>query len=494
MTKLTRREWLAKSVTTGAGVVLSGSLPLLNPTPCMAQRGGGAQFPVTISSYNPAIAWYRQRCQRCGACYDFCSRFMTVSGHTPPNGSNGETPCIQCGQCSIACKPNAITERYDFPKVKSQIDNSEKVVIATTSPAVRVALGECFGLLQGGDFEGKMVAALRAVGFDYVLDTTFAADLTVSEETAELVRRITSGEKHDMPLFTSCCPAWVSFAEIFYPEILPNLSSSKSPILMQGAMIKTYFAKQQGIDPERIVNVAIAPCTAKKFEITRPEMNASGRFHKKEHIRDMDYVLTTRELAYMFRGTKKPFESLPEEKFDSLMGRGSGAGMIFGNTGGVTEAALREAWVLLTGKRPPDKLYKLESARGLQGVREASLDIDGRTVRIAIVHGTGYARGLIDAIKKGKAQYDFVEVMACPGGCVGGGGQPKSSGRYHLSRTILEQRINGLYKKDEAQKIRLSSDNPEIKAIYRDFLGEPLGPKSESLLHTTYAARYPRKA
>ena len=414
---------------------------------------------------------------------------MTVSGYKVPNSTDGRSACIQCGQCSIACKPSAITERYDYPKVKSQINKQDKVVIATTSPAVRVALGECFGLTQGGDFEGRMVAALRAVGFDYVLDTTFAADLTVAEETAELIRRLTSGEKHDMPLFTSCCPAWVSFAEIFYPEILPNISSAKSPILMQGAMIKTYFAKKQGIDPEQIVNVAIAPCTAKKFEIRRPEMNAAGRFHGNESIRDMDYVLTTRELAYMFYGTRKSFPSLPEEEFDSLMGRGSGAGIIFGNTGGVTEAALRAAWVQLTGKRPPDTLFNFKPARGLDGVREASLDIEGRKVRVAMVHGTGYVRGLLDSIKRGKAQYDFVEVMACPGGCVGGGGQPKSSGPYHLSRTVLQQRISNLYKKGESQKIRLSSENPEVQAVYRDFLGEPLGPQSESLLHTKYAAR-----
>lgn len=493
MTKLTRRELLARSIATGAGAVLGAGLPLGTETPCMAQgrgRGGGGQI-VAIRPDNPAVVWNRDWCRACGACYDFCSQFMTVSGHGDPQKMGGHPACIQCGQCTIACKNDAMTERYHYPKVQAHIADPKKVVVATTSPAVRVALGESFGLLQGGDFEGRMVAALRAVGFDYVLDTTFAADLTVAEETAELIQRMTSGKKEKLPLFTSCCPAWVSFAEIFYPEILPHISSAKSPIMMQGAMIKTYFAKKRGIDPERIVNVAIAPCTAKKFEIARPEMNAAGKFHGKKKMRDMDFVMTTRELAILFRAQRKSFAKLPEQEFDSLMGRGSGAGLIFGNTGGVTEAALRSAWVQLTDKKLPEKLLQFEPARGLKGVREASLDIDGRKIRVAIVHGTGSVRGLLRAIKQGKSQYDFVEVMACPGGCVGGGGQPKSSGRDHLSRTILDQRMSNLYKKDKVQKVRLSNENPEVQAAYKDFLGKPLGPRSESLLHTTYAARFP---
>jgi ferredoxin hydrogenase len=417
---------------------------------------------------------------------------MTVSGYGDKQKMGGHAACIQCGQCSIACPNYAINERYHYPTVQKHIEDPEKIVVATTSPAVRVALGESFGMMQGGDFEGRMVGALRAVGFDYVLDTTFAADLTIAEETAELLRRMTSDKKEKLPLFTSCCPAWVSFAEIFYPEILPHISSAKSPIMMQGAMIKTYFAQKRKIDPEKIVNVAIAPCTAKKFEIARPEMNAAGRFHGKKKMRDMDYVMTTRELAYLLKNKKKSFAKLPEQEFDSLMGRGSGAGLIFGNTGGVTEAALRSAWVQLTDKPMPEKLLHFEPARGLKGVREATLDIDGRKVRVAIVHGTGYARGLLRAIKQGKSQYDFVEVMACPGGCIGGGGQPKSSGREHISRTILDQRMSHLYKKDEKQKVRLSNENPEIQAAYKDFLGKPLGERAESLLHTKYAARFPQ--
>ena len=278
---------------------------------------------------------------------------------------------------------------------------------------------------SGSLVQGKMVALLRALGVDYVLDTNFAADLTIMEEASELVERITTGNK-PLPQFTSCCPAWVKFAETYYPEMLPHISSAKSPIGMQGPTIKTYFAKKMGIDPAKIVNVALTPCTAKKFEIRRDEMRDAGKYLGIDDMRDMDYVITTRELARWAKEENIDFSSLEDSNYDQLMGEASGAGVIFGNTGGVMEAAVRTAYYLITGERPPQNLYQLEAVRGYDGLREASLEIAGITVNLAIVHGTANARKMIDRVKQGGKPYHFIEVMTCPGGCIGGGGQPKN--------------------------------------------------------------------
>jgi ferredoxin hydrogenase len=285
--------------------------------------------------------------------------------------------------------------------------------------------------------------------------------MTVVEEANELVKRLDAkgASKAALPQFTSCCPAWVSFVEIFYPSLLPHLSTTKSPVMIQGAAIKTWFAKKNGIDPKSIVNVACTPCTAKKFEVLRPEMNAAGRHLKNDSIRDMDYALTCRELAQWIFESRVRFHELPDGKFDSMMGRGSGGGIIFGNTGGVMEATLRTAWLYMTGKQAPDSLLKFEPVRGLAGVREASLEIDGKPLRVAVVHGTGTVRPLLDEILKGNFKYDFIEVMACPGGCIGGGGQPKPNGNGRPDDNLRKKRIDGLYAKDEKQTIRCSADH-----------------------------------
>jgi iron-only hydrogenase group A len=445
-------------------------------------------MPVPVDPRNPAILFHGYLCQMCGHCDDVCTDQMTVSHYCKPEAVKGKAVCINCGQCTNICKRGGMTERIDFPRLRRMMEDKGRVFVASTSPAVRVALGESFGMEAGADCEGKMVEALRRIGFHYVLDTTFAADVTVVEEANELLRRLDAkgASKAALPQFTSCCPAWVSFLEIFYPSLLPHLSTTKSPVMIQGAAIKTWFAKRNGIDPKTIVNVACTPCTAKKYEVRRLEMNASGRYLKDASIRDMDCALTCRELAQWIFESRVQFRELPDGKYDSMMGRGSGGGIIFGNTGGVMEATLRAVWQYLTGKPAPATLLKLESVRGLAGVRQASLEIDGRPLRVAVVHGTGSVRPLLDEIFKGSVKYDFVEVMACPGGCIGGGGQPKPGGNGRPDDKLRKARIAGLYKKDEKQTIRCSADNPDVHAIYKEFLGKPLGPLSGELLHTSY--------
>jgi ferredoxin hydrogenase len=443
---------------------------------------------VRVDPENSSILFHDYLCQRCGHCDDVCTDQMTVSHYSKLAEEAKRPVCIQCGQCTNICKRGGMTERFEYPRIRRMLEGKGQVFIASTSPAVRVALGESFGLESGADVEGKMVEALRRLGFQHVLDTTFGADMTVVEEAKELIERLDSkkASKTALPQFTSCCPAWVSFVELFYPTLLPHLSTTKSPVMIQGAAIKTWFAKKNDIDPKTIVNVACTPCTAKKFEVQRPEMNASGRYSKNESIRDMDYALTCRELAQWMFESRIPFSELPDGKFDSMMGRGSGGGIIFGNTGGVMEATLRAVWSYMTGKPASAMLLKFEPVRGLAGIREASLEIDGKPLRVAVVHGTGTMRTLLEEILKGDIQYDFVEVMACPGGCIGGGGQPKPNGNGRPDDALRKKRIEGLYVKDEKQKIRCSTDNPDVKAIYEEFLGKPLGPLSRELFHTTY--------
>jgi iron-only hydrogenase group A len=447
-------------------------------------------FPVPVDPKNPSILFHDYLCQFCGQCDQTCTDQMTVSHYSKAAADEKKPVCTQCGQCTNACTRGGMTERFDYPRIRRMMENKGRVFIASTSPAVRVALGESFGMEPGDDVEGKMVESLRRLGFQHVLDTTFGADLTVVEEASELVKRIEAkGTTAVLPQFTSCCPAWVSFLEIFYPTVLPHLSTTKSPVMIQGAAIKTWFAKKKGIDPASIVNVACTPCTAKKFEIRRSEMNAAGRYAKNASVRDMDFALTCRELAQWIFESRIPFRELPDGQYDSLMDRGSGGGMIFGNTGGVMEATLRAVWLYMTGGPAPASLLKLESVRGLGGVREASVEINGKPLKVAVAHGTGNARLLVDEILKGNVKYDFVEVMACPGGCIGGGGQPKPNGNGRPDDRLRQKRIDGLYAKDERGTVRVSTDNPEVKAIYEQFLGKPLDALTHELLHTSYQAR-----
>ena len=464
---LSRRKFL-KTTATGCGMFICGSHFL------GCEMENERQLPIDAN--NPSITLNRSRCQNCADCISFCKNQIGVYGRTVPTG---EPPCIYCGQCTLYC-PRVITERYHYTEVAEAIADPAKIVIVSTAPAIRVALGEMYGLAEGTNVEGKIVASLRAFGVDDVLDTTFFADLTVMEEATELLHRLDNAGS-PLPMFTSCCPSWVRFAKLFYPNLLTNLSTAKSPIMMQGALIKTYFAQQKGIDPTRIVTVALTPCTSKKAEILLPNMNAAGG-----QMRDVDFVLTTREIAYLLNDANIDFLQMPDNnvQYSSLMGVGSGAGMIFGNTGGVMEATLRTAYRIDTGSNPPANFFNLAPARGFDNVREANVNIGDRSLSVAIVHGTRAARTFLDTIQSGTKQYDFIEVMACSGGCIGGGGQPVN--RSMDANSLRQQRRNGLFERGDSDEIRVSYDNPQIQSLYNDFLGYPLSAKAIELLHTNH--------
>lgn len=385
--------------------------------------------------------------------------------------------CVFCGQCIVACPVGALTERNDIPKVIEAIDNPEKHVVVQTAPAVRAALGEEFGLPMGTPVTGKMVAALKLLGFDKVFDTDTGADLTIMEEGTEFIERFTKGE--NLPIITSCSPGWVKFCEHYYPEFLPNLSSCKSPMEMFAAVIKSYYAEKNDLKKEDIFSVAIMPCTSKKFEASREEHSTSGS-------RDVDVSLTTRELARMIKEAGIDFASLPDEEFDQPFGEATGAGVIFGTTGGVMEAAIRTVYEILEGKELDN--LNVEPVRGLEGVKEATLKIAGKDVKIACAHGTANARIILEKIKAGE-HYDFIEIMACPGGCIHGGGQPIVDSATKAKVNVKELRAKALYAEDEASTLRKSHDNPYVKKLYEEYFEAPGSHKAHELLHTTYTKR-----
>ncbi len=441
---------------------------------------------VPIELDNPSIMRHEDLCIKCGQCRDVCTNYIGVHDTYRLEDTNNRAVCINCGQCANVCPVSSITEQYEYPLVKEAVHTDGKIVIFNTSPSVRIALGEEFDMPDGSFVQGKMVALLRKLGGDYVLDTNFAADLTILEEASELIARVT---KHTAPLpqFTSCCPSWVKYAEIYHPEMLDHISTSKSPIGMQGPTVKTYFAKKMGIDPEKIVNVAVTPCTAKKFEIRRDEMNAAARYLGIEDMRDMDYVITTRELAKWAREEGIDFANLSDSDFDPLMGEASGAGVIFGNTGGVMEAALRTAHQYITGHPAPADFYDLKPVRGMDAVKEAQVMIGDLKLKAVVIYGTKAAEAFIRKLQKGEADGDFIEVMTCPGGCIGGGGQPK--GTLLKGDELREKRIAGLYRRDKEMPLRNSHDNEEILQLYREFYGQPLSALAEEMLHTEYVDR-----
>ena len=419
---------------------------------------------VYIDDNNPGISRTIEKCVDCGICKNVCENKVGICYQ---NKVNGNPACISCGQCILNCPMGAIVPKYDYQKVKIEINDSNKIVVALTSPAVRVALGEIFDMEAGTNVEGKMVTALRKLGFDYVFDTTFGADLTIMEEASELVERIKNNQK--LPQYTSCCPSWVKYAEIYHPELLSNLSSCKSPISMQNTMIKNYFAKLKNIDPKNIVTVAITPCTSKKMEI------------KRDEITDGDFVLTTSELGIFIKEEGIDFNTLENSNYDTMLGRGSGAGVIFGNTGGVSEAAIRTVYYLLTGEKPQEKLLNFENVRGLNEIKEATVIINNLEINVAVVHGLPNLEKLL---KLGTDKYHFIEVMNCRGGCIGGGGQPLVP--ISKQDEICKKRIEGLYNCDIISGVRSSFENPDIIRIYNDYLDYPLSKKSKELLHTTY--------
>ena len=435
---------------------------------------------VPISKDNVCIQRDETLCIKCGACKKVCRDMQTIDGYYDYNLCE-EPNCVGCGQCIMVCPTQALHERYEIEQVKNALKDKDKIVIVSTAPAVRVAFGDFFKQQAGKDDEGALISALRALGFDYVFDVTFGADMTICEEASELMQRLQNNSH--LPQFTSCCPSWVKFVETYYPEYKDNLSTTRSPIGIQGATIKSYFAKQKGIDPESIVNVVITPCTSKKYEVRRQEMNKAGTLIGKPHIKDMDYVLTIRELVTLLKQEKINYKKLESGKCDQLLDRGSGGGIIFGTTGGVMESALRTVNKYLTGNNRDDLLC-FSQVRGLDGVKEAEVKVLDKTIKVAVVHGLKNARALLDSIKSGQSHYDFVEVMSCRGGCVGGGGQP-----FGVNDTILQKRAEGLYKKDDSSTKRVSVDNPDVIKAYADYYGKSLSPLAEELLHTTFVDR-----
>ncbi len=458
----------------------------------------------TIDRLSPAIEKDDSKCIRCQRCVRTCAEIQSVGAiavahkgadmkiSTFFERSLDEVVCTNCGQCIVHCPTGALTEKSYVERVWDAIADPDTHVVVQTAPAVRVGLGEELGLGSGTRVTGKMVSALRRLGFDSVLDTDFTADLTIMEEGTELLTRLKRALVDDdpdvaLPMATSCSPGWVKYIEHKYPEYLPNLSTCKSPQQMFGALAKTYYAKNIKVDPQNVISVSIMPCTAKKYEANRPEMKDSG-------YKDVDFVLTTRELAVMIRQAGIEFEKLNDENFDSIMGLGSGAGVIFGATGGVMEAALRTAYEIVTGREVPFDNLEITAVRGLEGVKEATIKIEdtvedwkfleGAELKCAITNGLENAHRLMESIKNGDRFYHFIEIMACPGGCLGGGGQP-----FPVDNEIRMKRMQAIYEEDRNLPIRKSHENPEIVQIYKEFLEEPLSHKSHKLLHTSYVKR-----
>jgi len=450
-------------------------------------------FELKVRGYEldrstPSIVRDQDKCILCRRCIDACSVTQSVFAlGVEGRGVNSmvvptmglplmESPCVLCGQCIHACPVGAIYENEQIDEFLAAVADPDKIVVTQIAPAIRLAIGEEVGMNTGELPMEVFVTGLRQMGFDHVLHTNFTADLTILEEGNELLNRLKEGGT--LPMFTSCSPGWINFCETFYPDLLDNLSTCKSPQQMFGSLVKTYWAEKMGIDPAKIYSVSIMPCTAKKYEASRPEMNSSG-------YRDVDLVLTTREIGRLFRMSGMDFNQLPPSDFDSWMGKYTGAAVIFGATGGVMEAALRTVYEVVTEQELKD--VNFTGVRGMEGIKEAAVDLNGTEVKVAIAHGLSNARKLMDQVRSGESPYHFIEIMACPGGCIGGGGQPLTKANKKRA-----ERIEAIYVEDEGMPIRKSHENPEVKIIYDEFLHEPLGHKSHELLHTHYHAKNKR--
>jgi NADH-quinone oxidoreductase subunit G/NADP-reducing hydrogenase subunit HndD len=458
---------------------------LANELGVRQRRYSGKKNSYNEDTSSPSIVRDPAKCILCGKCVRVCEEIQDVAaidfigrgstttvGTAFDEGLNVST-CINCGQCIVVCPTGALREQSDIKEILEALDDPNRFVVFQHAPSVSVTIGEEFGIKAGTDVDGLMVAALRQLGADRVFDTSFSADLTIMEEASELAHRIANGGA--LPMFTSCSPGWIKYVETFHPDFMPNLSTCKSPQQMLGAIIKHYFAEREGIDPKKIFSVSIMPCTAKKFEATRPEMSLNG-------LPDIDAVITTRELARIIRMRGVTMNTLEPETADTPFGERSTAGKIFGASGGVMEAAVRTAHFLLTG----EELGKmsLEAVRGLEGVKEASVTINGLEVKVAVVSGLGNARRLLEEVRAGVREVHFVEVMTCPGGCIAGGGQPIGA-----DPEAIRARLRALYTIDKNERLRTSHSNESIKRLYDEFLGEPLGEKSHHLLHTHYMKR-----
>ena len=460
----------------------------------------GEKAPRCRDESTVALVRDSAKCISCRRCVSVCSAVQHVSALFPQSrgfkttigpafGKGLDTvTCVQCGQCSAVCPVGAISERDQTGEVWAALDNPDLTVVVQTAPAIRAALGECFGMPAGTLVTGKMTTALRRMGFDAVFDTDFSADLTIMEEGTELLTRLkkalVDGEEVALPMFTSCSPGWIQYMEYFYPDMLPNLSTCKSPQQMMGALVKTYYAEKLGKRADQLFMVSVMPCTAKKYEAARPEMNASG-------VQDVDVVLTTRELGKMITEAGIDFQALEDSEMDAPLGLGTGAADIFANTGGVMEAALRTAYEIVTGRELPFDNLHITPVAGLEGIKEASITIEdtlpewafleGVQAKVAVAHTLGHAENLIEKIRAGEVEYHFIEVMTCPGGCIGGGGQPRIT-----TDEVRKARIQAIYAEDEGKNLRKSHDNPQVAQVYQEFLGSPLSHKSHKLLHTEY--------
>ena len=448
--------------------------------------------PVPLDASNGSIIIDSTKCIKCGRCVQVCQDVQDVwalsfldrgiNTRMAPAGdiTLAESPCVKCGQCSNHCPTGAIVENDETPAVWAALHDATKHCVVQIAPAVRVAIGEAFGLPPGTDLTGKLYTALRRLGFKVVFDTNFSADLTIMEEASEFVERFVH-KRGQLPLITSCCPSWTDFMEKMHYDFIDNFSTAKSPQQMLGVLAKTYYAKKQGIDPARMYVASIMPCTAKKYELERThEMYASGYI-------DVDIALTTRELARLIKQSGLDFLNLPDGAADSILGDYTGAGALFGVTGGVMEAALRTAYFLVTGKN----LEKVEfgPARGMAGVKEGEIVIEGTHIRVAVAHGLANVESVLENVREarksgGELPYHFIEVMACPGGCIGGGGQP-----YGVNGDVRARRAAAIYQHDHDRRLRFSHENPEVKRVYDEFLGQPLSHKAHELLHTRYTAR-----
>jgi iron-only hydrogenase group A len=447
-------------------------------------RFNGKRKNVPVDESSHSIRRDNNKCILCGRCIKMCNDVQTVNAIqqnfrgfntlvTPPLGHNMlESACVNCGQCVIACPTGALTEKSDIQHVIDALNDPTKLLIAQTAPSIRATLGECFGMNPGHNVTGKMVQALRMVGFQKVFDTNLGADITIVEEATEFIKRLKSGKKENLPMITTCCPAWIKFGEQFYFDELNHMSTCRSPQAIMASLIKTYYAKNIGKDPKDIILVDIMPCTAKKFEISRPEFK-----------NEADFVLTTVELSKLIKEMNIDFVNLESSEFDDPLGESTGASAIFGHTGGVMEAAIRTVADWLGHK----DFHKVDYThiRGMETLKEASLEIAGHTVNIAVVHTLGEARKLMEEIKLGKCKYHFIEIMACYGGCIGGGGQPRP-----CDAETLKKRVGALIKEDENKEIRKSHKNPAVLKLYADYLGEFGSERAHELLHTSY---YPQK-
>lgn len=457
---------------------------------CDATKYEGVKSEASKDESTPYLIRDNSKCVLCRRCSAVCKEYQSVA----VIGANGrgfdthiacafekplaETACVGCGQCIVACPTGALSEMEEIDDVLNAINDPSKRVIVAAAPSVRVGLGEEFGMPIGTNVEGKMVAAMRRLGFDDVFDVNFGADLTIMEEGTEFLNRVKNGGT--LPMITSCSPAWIKFCEHNFPDQLDHLSSCKSPQQMFGAVCKTYYAEKLGMDPKDMVVVSIMPCTAKKFEKGRGNQNAAG-------VPDIDFALTTRELAKLIKRAGIIFDELPDEQFDNPLGIFSGAGLIFGATGGVMEAALRTLYEIVVGKEAPS--LDFNEVRGTDGIKEAEYDLAGKKVRVCVASGLANARKIMEDVRAGKSQYDFIEIMSCPGGCVNGGGQPIKSAFVRNNKDIKAERAKSIYAQDAAMKMRKSHENPAVQQLYKEFLGEPNSHKAHEILHTKYVPR-----